>query len=104
MGDRLRLTGPSSVPPPTPPRRFRSLASRLVAVGVLQFALFIGAAIAIFIAQGPHGPAWPDEFLRPDTVHELEALVDRPDQPRALQDRLDALKTERIEVSIYDAQ
>src|SRR5215204_618137 len=95
-----KLSGPSSVPPPTPPRRFRSLASRLVAIGVLQFTLFIGTAFAIFFAEGPHGEAHPDEHVQPAVIRRLEQLVD---QPAALQDRIDALKRERIEVSLYDA-
>jgi len=86
---------------PPRPRRFRSLASRLVALGVLQFALFIGTAIAFFIAEGPHDQPHPRDHIAPGLVHRLEDLVD---QPAALQAALDQLERKRIEISVYDAQ
>ena len=86
---------------PARPRRFRSLASRMVALGVLQFALFIGTAIAFFIAQGPREAPRPRDHFAPAVVQRLEGLID---EPGALQAALDDLERERIEVSIYDAQ
>ena len=86
---------------PPRPRRFRSLASRLVALGVLQFTLFIGAAVVFFIADGPREEPRPRDHIVPAVVQRLEGLVD---EPAALQAALDALERKRIEVSIYDAQ
>ena len=98
-GDAVLEAPPAGRPPPRP--RFRSLASRMVALGVLQFVLFIGTAIAFFVAEGPHEEARPHEHIRPEVVHRLEGLVDRP---AALQTALDDLERKRIEVSLYDAQ
>lgn len=86
---------------PARPRRFRSLASRLVALGVLQFALFIGTAIAFFIAEGPREEPRPRDHVVPAVVQRLEGLIG---EPAALQAALDDLGRERIEVSLYDAQ
>lgn len=88
-------------PAPARPRRFRSLASRMVALGVLQFALFIGAAIALFIAEGPREEPRPRDHIAPAVIQRLEGLVD---EPAALQAALVDLERKRIEVSIYDAQ
>ncbi len=81
------------------PRRFRSLASRLVVLGVVQLVLLAGTAIGIFFAQGPRGEAHPDERLDPPTIRALEQ-VSR--QPAALAALLEELREDRIEVSIYD--
>jgi two-component system, OmpR family, sensor kinase len=86
---------------PPRPRRFRSLASRMVALGVLQFALFVGTAIAFFIAEGPRREPHPRDHIAPAVIHRLEGLVD---EPAALQAALDDLEAKRIEVSLYDAQ
>ena len=101
MAGAPKLDEPSTVRPSPRPRRFRSLASRMVALGVLQFVLFIGAAIAIFVAEGPHEEARPHEHIPPAMLHRLEELAD---QPAALQAVLDGLARERIEVSLYDAR
>jgi two-component system, OmpR family, sensor kinase len=85
----------------TRPRPFRSLASRMVALGVLQFALFIGTAIALFIAEGPHEEPRPRDHIVPAVVQRLEELVD---EPGALQAALEDLERKHIEVSLYDAQ
>ena len=91
-----------AAPLPSPrPRRFRSLASRLVALGVLQFALFVGAAVVFVIADGPRREPRPRDHLVPPVLQRLEGLVD---QPAALQAALDELEHKRIEVSVYDAQ
>jgi len=79
-------------------RRFHSLASRLVALGVGQLVLLALTATVIFLPKartsrrsrgqahaGDRGPA--------------RALVDAP---AALSDALDQLRAERIEVSLYD--
>jgi two-component system OmpR family sensor kinase len=81
-------------------RRFRSLASRLVALGVVQLVLLAGTAIGIFFAQGPRGEAHPDERVDPATIRELERVSD---QPAALAAALEELREDRIEVSLYDA-
>ncbi len=89
------------MPAPPRPRRFRSLASRMVALGVLQFALFLGTAIALYIAEGPREAPRPRDHLSPERIQRLEAVID---QPAALQAALDELERERIEVSLYDPQ
>src|SRR5262249_23459809 len=86
---------------PPSPRRFRSLASRMVAIGVLQFALFIGTAIAFFIAEGPREEPHPRDHIAPEVIHRLEGLVD---EPAALQAALDDLERRRMEVSTYAAR
>ncbi|HSK05592.1 MAG TPA: HAMP domain-containing sensor histidine kinase [Kofleriaceae bacterium] len=83
------------------PRPFRSLASRMVALGVLQFALFIGTAIAFFIAEGPREEPRPRDHIVPAVVQRLEGLVA---EPGALQAALEDLERKHIEVSLYDAQ
>jgi two-component system, OmpR family, sensor kinase len=95
----LRTTGASALQPPAPPRRFRSLASRLVALGVLQLVLLAVTAIVVFIAEGPHEQADPEDRLTPAAVARLESLVD---SPSALSDALEVLRTERVEISLYD--
>ena len=91
-------TGPA-VAPLRRPRRFRSLASRLVALGVVQLALLTVTAAVIFIAEGPHEEAAPEDKLTPAALRHLESLVDVPAQ---LSDALDELRTARVEVSLYD--
>ena len=81
------------------PRRFRSLASRLILVGVVQLALLAATAIGIFYAEGPHHPGRPEEHIDRSVLAKLEALVD---EPSALQAALDDLLDERIEISLYD--
>jgi two-component system OmpR family sensor kinase len=83
------------------PRRFRSLASRLVAVGVGQLLLLALTAVVVFIAEGPHEEADPEDKLTPGMVARLESLVD---SPAALNDVLDELRRERVELSLYDEQ
>ena len=80
-------------------RRFRSLASRLILVGVVQLALLAVTAIGIFYAEGPHQPGRPEEHIDRAVVAKLEGLVD---QPTALQAALDDLLDDRIEISLYD--
>ncbi|HEU0031333.1 MAG TPA: HAMP domain-containing sensor histidine kinase [Kofleriaceae bacterium] len=99
--DPLRLSGPSRMLPPVRPRRFRSLASRLVALGLLQLVLLSGTALAIFFVERPSPPAHPNEYFDPDAVHALEAIVD---DRAALAAALDALRERRFEVSLYDAE
>jgi signal transduction histidine kinase len=91
-------TGPA-VAPPRRSRRFRSLASRLVALGVVQLALLTVTAGVIFVAEGPHEEAAPEDKLTPAMLRRLESLVDAPAQ---LSDALDDLRAARIEVSLYD--
>jgi two-component system OmpR family sensor kinase len=99
MMDRTRLSGPQAVPPPTRPRRFRSLASRLVTLGVGQLVLLAITAVVVFIAEGPHEEADPEDQLTPEAIVRLEHLVDTP---AALTEALDELRGERIELSLYD--
>ncbi len=83
----------------TAPRRFRSLASRLVVVGVVQLLLLAATAIGIFYAEGPHEPGIPEDHINPALVQKLEGLVDKPTELQAV---LDDLMSKRIEVSLYD--
>jgi signal transduction histidine kinase len=89
----------ASVAVRAPRRRFRSLASRLVALGIGQMMLLACTATVIFFAEGPHGPANAEDKLTPATIAKLERLVDAPS---ALSDALDELHGQRIEVSLYD--
>ncbi len=82
------------------PRRFRSLASRLAIVGVVQLVLLAATAVGIFYAEGPHQPGRPEEHIDRALLEKLESLVDHPTE---LQAALDALLDERIEISLYDA-
>ena len=90
--------GPA-ITPPRRPRRFRSLASRLVALGVMQLVLLAFTAAGIFIAEGPHDAADPEDKLSPPAIARLERLIDTP---TALNEALDDLRNARIEVSLYD--
>ena len=85
--DRSRRSG-ALVPLWTRPRRFRSLASRLVAVGFGQLVLLALTAIGIFIAEGPHEEADPADKLPPAEVTRLENLVDTPAALTAALDEL----------------
>jgi signal transduction histidine kinase len=81
------------------PRRFRSLASRLALVGVVQLVLLAATAVGIFYAEGPHQPGRPEDHIDRPMLEKLESLVD---QPTELQATLDELLDKRIEVSLYD--
>lgn len=98
MTDPALHGGPSAMPA-RKPRRFRSLASRLVALGVVQLVLLALTAVIVFIAEGPHEPANPEDKLTPATIAKLESLVETP---AALSDALDQLRRDRIEISLYD--
>ena len=80
---------------------FRTLAGRLVVLGVLQMLLLAATAVAIFFAEGPHEQARPWERIDRATTMRLAQLVDHPDELTAA---LDDLHHERIEVSLYDAK
>ncbi len=77
----------------------RSLSSRLVVLGIVQLLLLNVGAVVIFIAEGPHGEAYPEDALRGPTMERLAQVVE---QPTALADELDSLHAARIEISIYD--
>ena len=94
-----RYTGAMALLPLVKPRRFRSLASRLVAVGVGQLLLLAVTALGIFFAEGPHEEATPEDQLTAATLTKLEALVD---SPPALSAALDELRAQRVEISLYD--
>ena len=81
------------------PKRFRSLASRLIAVGIGQVLLIALTAVIVFIAEGPREEGNPDERLDAATVAKLESLVDDRD---TLGVALEELRGDRIEVSLYD--
>ena len=83
------------------PRRFRSLASRLVALGALQLALLVLATILAFLVAGPRGEAHPRDHIDNARIAKLEKMLG---QPAKLQAELDGLRAERIEVSIYDSE
>ncbi len=74
----------------------RSLASRLVLLGIVQLALITLTAIGIFIAQGPYGEPRPEDHV---DLRKLEMLTSTPD---ALGAELEHLRQERIEISLYD--
>ncbi len=77
----------------------KSLASRLVVIGVVQMMLLAVTAVVVFIAQGPHEPARPEDYLVPSLIQRLEESAD--DQPK-LEAELAALLENRIEATIYD--
>ena len=77
----------------------KSLASRLVVIGVVQMLLLAITAIVIFIAEGPHEPARPEDYLVPSLIQRLEDASDQA----ALDGELASLREHRIEASIYDA-
>ncbi len=79
---------------------FHSLASRLVLIGLIQLGLLALTASIIFVAQGSPRPPPPFEIITPTIFARLESLAN---QPEALQTALDALKSKRVEVTIYDA-
>lgn len=81
--------------PLSTPRR-RSLASRLVLLGIVQLALITATAVAIFVAQGPYGEPRPEDHV---DLKKLEMLTAMPD---ALDAELGLLLRERIEISLYD--
>ena len=80
---------------------FRTLAGRLVVLGVLQLLLLAATAVAIFFAEGPHEMARPWERIDRAMTMRLGQLVDHPDELTAA---LDDLHRERIEVSLYDSK
>jgi two-component system OmpR family sensor kinase len=82
-------------------RRFRSLASRLVALGALQLALLVLATVLAFLVAGPRGEAHPRDHIDLPRIAKLEQMLAQPAQ---LQAELDRLRSERIEVSIYDTE
>jgi signal transduction histidine kinase len=81
--------------PMSTPKR-RSLASRLVLLGIVQLALITVTAVGIFIAQGPYGEPRPEDHV---DLRKLEMLTAAPD---ALGAALQLLHAERIEISLYD--
>ena len=85
----------------TPRRRFRSLASRLVVIGVVQVALLALISVIVFVVEGPHGPADPEDALTAPAVEKLEGLAA---QPTELAAALEELRGARIEISIYDGK
>jgi len=97
--DPTRLSGPSSVPPPVAPRRFHSLASRLVALGVLQLALLVGIGVVSFMLAAPRAESNPRDYLTPAMVARLEQGTA---DPATLEAVLEELRENRIEASIYD--
>jgi len=74
-------------------RWFRTLASRLVMLGVLQTALIAATAAAIWWIEGPHGDAWPGERIDRGARATLEQVVDKPEQLAA---ELSELRDHRI--------
>ena len=97
--DPSRQSGPSTVPPPEPPRRFRSLASRLVALGVLQLVLLFVIGAVLVVVAGPREEARPRDVLDPAALRRLEGATDDETLARLLS----PYRERRIEISIYDA-
>ncbi len=81
------------------PRRFRSLASRLIAVGIGQVLLIALTAGVVFIVEGPREEGNPDSRIDSAEVARLEGMVDDHDMLAAA---LDELRGDRIEVTLYD--
>lgn len=98
--DPTRLSGPSRVPPPAKPRKLRTLASRLVLLGVLQLALLSGVAGLVWVAAGPQEEVHPHDILNRAEIARLEKLTADRAELRAA---LDLLRDEHIEASIYDS-
>jgi signal transduction histidine kinase len=99
--DATRLSATSRALPPARPSRFRSLASKLVLVGLVQFVLLVVTGTVIAILQGPRDEAHPREILSNPVLAKLEALGG---QPTALGEALEEIEEQRVEVSIYDRQ
>ncbi|HEY4245090.1 MAG TPA: HAMP domain-containing sensor histidine kinase [Kofleriaceae bacterium] len=106
VGRATNGTGSVRSLPPAARSRFRSLASRLVAIGLVQLVLLAVTAGAIFIAEGPHEPGRPEDQLDRTTIEKLETLAATSNgqvaNPVPLATQLDALLRKRIEVSLYD--
>ena len=81
------------------PKRFRSLASKLITIGIGQVLLIAITAVVVFYAEGPREEGSPDERLDNATVERLEKLVD---DKEALAFALEELHDDRIAISLYD--
>ena len=77
-----------------------TLASRLVAVGILQMCLLVVTAAIIFVVEGPHDQARPAERVDRAVVHRLEVNID---DAAGLAHELADLRANRVEASLYDA-
>lgn len=97
--DVTRLSATSRALPPAPPKRFRSIASKLVLVAVVQLVLLMVTGAVIAVVQGPRDAAHPHEVLDKKTLARLSSLID---DPAALTDALEEIEEQRVEVSIYD--
>lgn len=81
-------------------RPWRSLAAKLVLVGLIQLVLLALFAGAILVMQGPRRPPAPFEVITPDVQARLASVMDDAD---ALRSEVAALKAKQVELSIYDA-
>ncbi|NVB83422.1 MAG: HAMP domain-containing histidine kinase [Kofleriaceae bacterium] len=72
------------------------LATRMIAVGVIQLALLVSTALVIFAFTGPQPQVFPDDHVDPVKLEKLAG------DPAALQDELERLRSERVAVSIYN--
>lgn len=99
MVDATRPSAGSRALPAAPPRRFRSLASRLVLIGLAQLVLLAVTGTVIALVQGPRGEADPRDVIDAKVLARLEALAD---DPTALTAALEDIEEQRVEVSIYD--
>lgn len=79
-------------------RRFRSLASRMAAVAVLQLLLLAATAVVIFFIERPDAQVHPDEVI---DVRKLEALAETSDGVAA---QLADLRGRGVAVSIYNSE
>ena len=98
--DGSRLSATSRALPPARPKRFRSIASKLVLVGLVQLVLLALTGTVILLLQGPRDEAHPREVLDAKVLANLEALADRPVELTAA---LEELEERRVEISIYDS-
>lgn len=99
--DPTRLSATSRALPPSRPPRFRSLASKLIFVALVQLVLLMLTGAVIAILQGPRDEAHPRDVLSNPVLAKLEALAA---QPAALGEALEDIEEQRVEVSIYDRQ
>lgn len=80
------------------PRRFRSLASRMATVAVLQLALLVLTGAIIALITRPLGEARPEDHVDPS------ALAAIANSGEGLDAELSRLRRERIAVSIYNSE
>jgi two-component system, OmpR family, sensor kinase len=79
---------------------FRSLAAKLIVIGLIQLVLVALTATIILVVEGSPHPPVPFQVIAPNVMQHLESLAS---DPVSLQKELNHLATKRVEVTIYDA-